>query len=190
MVIGITGKSGSGKSFLSEQLKEKLNAKHVDIDKISHGVLLEETSLNFVRTQFGDEVFDGNKLNRKKLGAIVFNDKEKLSLLNSFCQTQMEKELDEIITSSNQTIILDYALLPWLKQFENCDIKILLTTSFENRYNRVTLRENISKEYFEKRDSSIKDYADFKFDITLDSTNEIDINSLINILNNLGGKHA
>ena len=63
MVIGITGKSGSGKSFLSEKIKENLNPIHVDIDKISHGVLLEEKSLEFVKTEFGKEVFDGNVLN-------------------------------------------------------------------------------------------------------------------------------
>jgi dephospho-CoA kinase len=190
MVIGITGKSGSGKSFLSEKLKEKLNAIHVDIDKISHGVLLEENTLKFVKTEFGEGVFDGNVLNRKKLGAIVFNDKQKREKLNNFCQTQMEIEIDEIIQKSNQTVILDYALLPWMKQFAECDIKILLTTSFDERYNRVNSRENISKEYFEKRDSSIKDYADFEFDITLDSTNDIDLNSLINTLNKFGGNNA
>ena len=190
MVIGITGKSGSGKSFLSEKIKENLNPIHVDIDKISHGVLLEEKSLEFVKTEFGKEVFDGNVLNRKKLGAIVFGNKEKLEKLNQFCQTQMEIEIDEIIAGSNQTVILDYALLPWMKQFEICDVKILLSTSFDERYNRVNSRENISREYFEKRDNSIKDYNDFEFDITLDGSSEIDIDSLITILNKFGGNNA
>ena len=190
MVIGITGKSGSGKSFLSEKLKEELNAIHVDIDKISHGVLLEENTLNFVRNEFGNEVFDGEILNRKKLGSIVFNNKEKLDKLNSFCQTQMEKEIDEIIENSNQPVILDYALLPWLKQFESCDITILLTTSFDERFNRVNSRENITREYFEKRDSSIKNYDGFVFDLSLDSTNNIDTNLLIETIKNFGGNNA
>lgn len=189
MVIGITGKSGSGKSFLSEKLKDSLDAIHVDIDKISHGVLLEEKTLEFVRNEFGEGVFDNGTLNRKKLGAIVFNNKEKLDKLNSFCQTQMELEIDEIINSSKKTVILDYALLPWLKQFDSIDVKILLNSTFEERFKRVNLRENISKEYFEKRDSSINDYNDFSFDIVLDSTNEIDFASLIKNINLIGGKN-
>ena len=102
----------------------------------------------------------------------------------------MEIEIDEIIAGSNQTVILDYALLPWMKQFEICDVKILLSTSFDERYNRVNSRENISREYFEKRDNSIKDYNDFEFDITLDGSSEIDIDSLITILNKFGGNNA
>ena len=68
MVIGITGKSGSGKSFLSEQLKEKLDAIHIDIDKISHRVLLEDKTQEFIKQEFGESVFDNGIINRKKLG--------------------------------------------------------------------------------------------------------------------------
>ena len=35
-IIGITGKSGSGKSFFASILSEKLNCPYVDVDKIGH----------------------------------------------------------------------------------------------------------------------------------------------------------
>ena len=148
MIIGITGKSGSGKSFISEKLKQGLNALHVEIDKVSHDVLYHANSIPFLKSEFGESVFENEKLNRKKLGEIVFNDKTKLTKLNQFCQSQMEDILDDIVIKNpDKTIILDYALLPWLKQYEKCDIKILVTSSFEDRFQRASKRENISKEY-------------------------------------------
>ena len=101
----------------------------------------------------------------------------------------MELEIDEIINTSSKPIILDYALLPWLKQFESIDVKILLTTSFEERFSRVNSRENITKEYFEKRDSSIKNYDDFSFDFIIDSTNEINVDKILSHINLIGGKN-
>ena len=189
MVIGITGKSGSGKSFLAEQLKEKIGGIHVDIDKISHDVLSNTTSQEFVKAEFGETVFENGKINRKKLGQIVFNNKAKLEKLNRFCQAQMEQEIDDIISSNNCPIILDYALLPWLRQFDSIDIKILVSTTFEERFKRVNSRENISKEYFEKRDNSIESYDSFSFDLTLDSSCNIDTEKLIKTINQLGGKN-
>ena len=128
MVIGITGKSGSGKSFLSEKIKEKLEK------------------------------------------------------LNKFCQTQMEIEIDEIIASSNQTVILDYALLPWMKQFKKCDIKMLVSASFEDRFKRVQERENVTKEYFENRDKKIAGYNEFKFDLEVDNSKPLNINDILDFI--------
>ena len=35
-IIGVTGKSGSGKTTFASKLAEKLNCDYIDIDKISH----------------------------------------------------------------------------------------------------------------------------------------------------------
>ena len=143
MIIGITGRSGSGKSYISEQIQKHLNALHVKIDEISHSVLYAENNTKKLKAKFGESIFDGDQLDRKKLGKIVFTDDEKLAWLNRFCQTQMEQEIDNIIsTNSNMVIILDYALLPWMKQFKKCDIKMLVSASFEDRFKRVQERES------------------------------------------------
>ena len=99
MIIGITGRSGSGKSFLSDILAEKLDMIHIDIDKISHEVLTFDESKKFLLNEFGSEIFENGVVNRKKLGKIVFGEPEKLEKLNRFCQIEMEAKIDEIIAS-------------------------------------------------------------------------------------------
>ena len=96
MIIGITGRSGSGKSYLSDILAEKLDMIHIDIDKISHEILTFEKSKNFLLNEFGPEIFDNGIVNRKALGKIVFASPEKLEKLNRFCQIEMESKIDEI----------------------------------------------------------------------------------------------
>lgn len=184
MIIGITGRSGSGKSYLSDILAEKLDMIHIDIDKISHEVLTFDESKTFLLNEFGSEIFENGILNRKHLGKIVFNSHEKLEKLNRFCQTKMEEKIDEIISSSKKPLIFDYALLFGLRQFDACDIKILLKADFDVRYSRVKTRENITREYFLSRDSSLSDsdYDKTKFDFVFTHITESEIDELINTL--------
>lgn len=179
MIIGITGKSGSGKSYLSTILAEKLQAEHVDVDKISHQVLSFPETQKFLKKEFGNDIFDEEILNRKKLGKIVFCDHDKLNLLNKFCKIQIEKKLDELVKTTTKPLIFDYALLPWLKQFKLCDVKILLTADFETRYNRVSSRENITKEYFQSRDNSVENYNEKIFDYVYKNLTQKSIDELI-----------
>lgn len=182
MIIGITGKSGTGKSYLSEIIAEKLDMIHIDIDKISHEVLTFPETKEFLKAEFGESVFDDGIVNRKKIGAIVFNNKTKLNKLNDFCQKLIEKKLDEIISNSQKSIILDYALLPRLKQFNSCDLKILLHSDFETRFIRVAKRENITKDYFLSRDGSIEDFKNTSFDFVFENINDTEIARLIDYI--------
>jgi len=177
MIIGITGKSGSGKSFFAEMLAKDFSYLHVDIDKISHSIMQDKKTKNFLFLNFGDEIFENDQINRKKLGEIVFEDNKKLEFLNNFFKNQIEKNLD-LILKKNNNVILDYALLCGLKQFENCQIKILLECDFETRYKRVAEREKITREYFVARENSLKNYK-AKFDYTLVNPSVEDFNNLI-----------
>lgn len=178
MIIGITGRSGAGKSYLSETLAQDIDLIHIDIDKISHEILTFETTKTFLRKEFGNEIFENNSVNRKLLGKIVFSNPEKLDTLNRFCQIEMERKIDEIIQTSTKPIILDYALLCGLKQFEICDIKILLKADTDLRYSRVKSKENITKDYFISRDASLENFDESKFDYIYENISENEIKIL------------
>jgi len=69
--------------------KKDIEVYHIDLDKIAHAILenLEEPAYKETRKEisdyFGPEVnLPDGRINRKKLGDIVFNDAEKLSKLN------------------------------------------------------------------------------------------------------------
>ena len=57
MLIGITGKSGSGKTFVAEWLKNKLDAKLLKFDQISHEVVASNSYKLFVRSNISNDVF-------------------------------------------------------------------------------------------------------------------------------------
>ncbi|OKI08331.1 dephospho-CoA kinase [Streptomyces sp. CB02923] len=82
--VGLTGGIGAGKSEVS-RLLASYGAVIVDADKIAREVVEPGTpGLAAVTEEFGADVLspDGT-LDRPKLGAIVFNDPEKLQALNA-----------------------------------------------------------------------------------------------------------
>lgn len=167
-IIGVVGKSGSGKSTLAEMLSNVLNGTHIDFDNVSHQVLKTEEYKKFIKDNFGESVFDGEEIDRKKLGNIVFSNARKLELINKKSETIMEKIIDKALEKSPAPyVVFDYALLPKMKYFKMCNFKILVTADLETRFNRTTLRDKISKEYFDIRDASIDEFNAKDFDFVV-----------------------
>ena len=83
-IIGVTGPSGAGKSYLSGVLSKR-EIPTVDADGVYHSLLTKDSDCTrALVAEFGDSILDKNGApDRKKLGAIVFNSKEKLERLNS-----------------------------------------------------------------------------------------------------------
>ena len=65
---------------------------------------------------------------------------------------------------TGDTIILEWALLPISKYWDNCNLKILIKADYQERKNKVIQRDNITEEYFLKRDSGSMDYTQMDFD--------------------------
>ena len=81
MILGITGGTGCGKTTLLNVLKER-GAVVLDCDAIYHELLTRDASLlAAIEERFPGTVEDG-VLQRKKLGNLVFSDKNALLDLN------------------------------------------------------------------------------------------------------------
>ena len=76
MIIGIMGKSGSGKSTTTNLLNENGNYLLIDVDKVNHE-LIENTSLKQDIIIRYPETLENGKINRQKLGMILYQDKKK-----------------------------------------------------------------------------------------------------------------
>jgi dephospho-CoA kinase len=81
--IGITGGIGSGKSTVA-RIFEVLGIPVYYADREARRIMHEDHHLKEQIIQhFGKTAYDNGQLNNKYLAAIVFNDREKLDLLNS-----------------------------------------------------------------------------------------------------------
>lgn len=185
MIIGICGKSGCGKSTLANHFicHYGNNCIHVDIDKIGHDVYKYKEVFDEIISCFGKDVVVDGVINRKNLGDIVFNCKEKMDVLTDITWNFMEKEIDNIIVENkDKIIILDWALLPKTKFFDICDKKIFLDIPYEVRKERAMLRDNISGDRFDLREKNSLDYDEKLFDYVIKNYNKDEFKRMVKIL--------
>lgn len=116
-VIGLIGGIASGKSKMSERFKKK-GAGIIDCDKLAHSIYEpgEECYYAIIEAFGQDLVNEEGRIDRKKLGAIVFTDKDKLQQLNSIVWPNLLKKaklkIQELHAKENcQVIILEAAIL-------------------------------------------------------------------------------
>ena len=174
MLISIVGKSGSGKSTIAKELAKYDNrVLHVDIDQISHYVLtLPEVKEKIQKGISYDCVMDG-EVQRKVLGRIVFANPEQMKELTNITWESMEKIIDQIITDNkDKLILLDWLLLPKTKYFEQSNLRIWVEAPIEERVKRTIKRDNITEEYFLKRDGAGIDYAPNKYDYVINNISQ------------------
>jgi dephospho-CoA kinase len=91
---GLTGGIASGKSTVAKMLCE-MGFPVLEADRIAHGVIEPwQPAYADVISKFGAEILDVDKrINRSRLGAIVFNDREKLNQLNAIVHPRVEQEM-------------------------------------------------------------------------------------------------
>lgn len=179
-IIIVTGKSGSGKTYVARMLAARLCAELITFDEISHKSLENSDIISKVRSFFGNSVFDANKINRKKLGKIVFSDNDKLNYLNNICQVKMEELIDaKLNNSKNTTFIFEYSLLPKMKYFEMSKCKILINADSHIRKSRILSRDKISEEYFDVRENNSLEYDESKFDLIIENNTRLDFEKII-----------
>jgi dephospho-CoA kinase len=144
MIIGIAGSSGSGKSTVCG-LFEKLGFIIVDFDKLTHTVYENNNAcINEIMSNF-EGVVENNSINRKKLAKIVFNDKEKLELLNKIVHKYLIEEFNNILNKNkDKDIILDAPLLFEAKLDKICNYTICVTCSFDKKIERIKKRDNLT----------------------------------------------
>jgi dephospho-CoA kinase len=163
MIIGITGKSGSGKSTYAEKLSKENGYAVVHIDDIGHKVLESDYVKNKLVEIFGADSVTNGVVDRKYVGDLIFTYRHLYKELSDLVWDDMKLEIDKLL-DSHPNIILDWLLLPHTHYWKMCDKKILVVANEDDRVARVMARDNISAEYLNKRDTAGINYDNIEFD--------------------------
>lgn len=146
MIIGITGGTGSGKTTLLKLIQE-LGGKVLDCDAIYHRLLkTDKQLLDAIDGRFPGTVEKG-VLDRKKLGAIVFNDKQALLELNGIAHGAVKQEVLRQLTPEPELAAIDAIGLFEGGLAELCKLTVAVTAPVEDRVARLMARDGITEDY-------------------------------------------
>ncbi|MBE6542625.1 MAG: dephospho-CoA kinase [Ruminococcaceae bacterium] len=160
MLVGLCGRSGSGKGYVSK-IFNSMGIPSVDTDAVYREITgpcdsLSECMLELVE-RFGDEVVSNdNSLNRPYLRSIVFSgNKEALDDLNRITHKHILKETlliaDKYCSEGKGIILVDAPLLFESGFDKMCRVNICVTAPEEMILKRIMSRDGISEEDAEKR---------------------------------------
>lgn len=157
-VVALTGGIASGKSTVVRMLRE-LGAEVVDADVLAREVTSPgEPALTEIAAAFGEDVLlPSGELDRKKLGALVFSDRERRERLNAIVhprvRERIRRRLEEIRAENQEAVVvLD---VPLLFDVPLPDLEALPTVvvyaSPETQLQRLRERDSLTQEEAERR---------------------------------------
>ncbi|WP_103896263.1 dephospho-CoA kinase [Caloramator fervidus] len=179
LVVGLTGGIATGKSTVSKIIAEK-GIVVIDADRISREIVKPgEVAYKKIVEFFGEEILSENgEIDRKKLRNIVFNDYNKLKVLNEITHPEILKKIlikiEDLKSKGEKICVLDAALLIEANFHKFVDKVILVYCDIEIQISRLMKRDNLSREEainiinsqmsFEQK----KKYADYLIDNSKD----------------------
>lgn len=145
MVIGLTGGIGSGKSTIVKMFSKFKNIAIYIADDEAKKLMSSSLKIKAqLISGFGNKTYVNNKLNKPYLANIVFNDKQKLTILNTIVHPVVNDHFKDFISKNTDK---DYILYENAILFENgsnifCDKIITVTAPKNIRIQRVLKRDN------------------------------------------------
>ncbi|MGK7377977.1 dephospho-CoA kinase [Planococcus sp. 1R117A] len=159
MIIGLTGSIASGKSTVSEMLKE-LGYPIVDADKVARLVVEPGSeTLQEIEALFGKEIIlpDGS-MDRKRVGELIFNDPASRKKLNDVIhpaiRMEMIRQRSELLKNGHEIVIMDIPLLFESRLQHMVDKVLVVSVTEENQLKRLMERNGLTEKEAKARISS------------------------------------
>lgn len=181
-ILGLTGGSGTGKSAACTAFA-RLGCGVIDADA-TYRTLCDtcEPMLKEIQNVFGDIFSTDGKLDRKKLGAIVFADAQKLQQLNAITHPYIRQAArDAFAAYSKRGCLLCIYDAPVLfeGQMETlCDKTCAVLAARNTRIARIVARDAITEEYAALRIDAQKDDAFYRERCDYVVQNDADLDTL------------
>lgn len=152
LIVGITGGIGSGKTIVSKifsVLEIPVYYADTEAKKILYLPELREKLLKI----FSKDILDQRgEPDRKKISAIVFNDKEKLEQLNALIHPAVVTAFENWKQKQNAPYILkEAAILFESGTYKGCDKIVTVVSPRDLKIKRIIARDNFTEEEVLKR---------------------------------------
>lgn len=174
LILGLTGGIGCGKTAVLTILKEEYDAYIIEADRLAHELMepgktvyqgivdafgmevLMDTDIDISVPAEGNAVTDNGQstvnrsIDRKKLGDIVFHDKDKLALLNSISHPLVKEEIlrriEEQKDAGKKLFVIEAALLIQDGYKSICDKMCYVYADLDVRISRLCEYRGFTKE--------------------------------------------
>jgi len=164
VLLGVTGVIGSGKSEICRMASQIDWIHHIDLDQIGHEVL-ESTELPLyyilrkkIVKLFGNKVVEGDigdsetcKIDRHRLGEIVFQDKDKLRWLNNLLHQPILVRLRKKLDGLEGVILLESAILAEMELGYLCNNHFVLVKTTKEQQRTNLYGRSLSQEQLRRR---------------------------------------
>lgn len=152
MILGLTGGIACGKTTISNMFK-KIGIEVVDADVVAREVLELPEVLKDIRETYGDIIFENDKLDRKKMRDIIFNNKDNIKKLNSIVHPKVIKVFQDEYNKKKlkeDVIVFDIPLLFEVGLEKFCDKILVVYVKEEVQIERIMRRDGSSRELAKK----------------------------------------
>ena len=159
-VIGLCGRSGSGKSTVCGFLKEK-GFYCIDADKVCHKLYeTDDNCINELSERFGSSVVKDSKIDRSVLRVVVFESPNGIADLNTITHkyiiTSILAEAELAFNQGYKYVVVDAPTLFESGLNAYCNATIGVVAEDNSLLERLKKRDALSKEALEKRLKSQK----------------------------------
>ena len=144
-IIGLTGGIGSGKSKILSVFST-YGIPCYESDRRAKWLMQKDAELKSqIKSFFGDQIYENDQFNHRKLAKLVFANKGKLEALNSLVHPRVKMDFKSFVSQQDTPyIIKEAAILFETGGEKDCDATILVTAPEKLRLQRVLNREKIS----------------------------------------------
>lgn len=146
-IIGLTGGIGSGKSTVARMFEDLFIPVYYSDDR-ARRLMNESPSIKKqLIEQFGAESFQNGQLNRALIASIVFDNKDKLKVLNDIVHPEVARDFSNWVSEQNSPYIIQEIPLLFENRKQADYYRIIMVTApTVLRIERVTQRDGVSRD--------------------------------------------
>ena len=146
MVVGLTGGIGSGKSTIAKAFAA-LGIAVFNSDEQAKALIATDAQVKErIIAAFGEEAYHNGEYNRAYIAQIVFNNSEKLAILNGIVHPALAEYFKRWAKAQTTPYVLkEAAILFESGSYKDCDYIITVTAPEEVRIARVMARDHCTE---------------------------------------------